>query len=72
MCDTKPKFPKLEARIAELGFNKTTLTNDDSIELNHQALGRRLRGDVQFELHEIIWLMNKLDASFDELFSEIN
>ena len=25
MYDLKPKYPKLEARIAELGFNRTTL-----------------------------------------------
>ncbi len=72
MCDLKPKFPKLEARMSELGFNRTTLTNGDDKVIDAQSLGRRLNGVVEFDLKEILWLMKKLDATFDELFSEIN
>ena len=70
MCDTKPKFPKLEARMAELGLNRTTLGERHG--MGGQALGRRLRGEIEFDLMEIMWLMTELDSTFDELFSEIN
>lgn len=70
MCDLKPKFPKLEARIAELGFNNSTL--GERLKMGSQGLGRRLRCDVMFDVFDAVELMRELDATFNELFGDVN
>lgn len=66
MCNFKPKFPKLEARIAERGLNYTVV--GDAHGMGGQAFGRRMRGEIEFDLSEVNWLINFFDCSFSDLF----
>lgn len=62
-----PKFPKLEGVIASKGFSYNGVAN--SIEMSDQAFRRRMNGDVEFTLDEIIKLCSFLECEFSELFN---
>lgn len=66
MCIEKPLFPKLEAKIAEKGFNYTTVGNAHG--MGGQAFGRRMRGEIEFDLSEVNWLIEFFDCAFSDLF----
>ena len=66
----KPKFPKLEGVIASEGHNYTTL--GDAHGMGGQAFRRRMNGDTEFTLDEIVWLCGYFGRSFSELFDYSN
>ena len=62
-----PKFPKLEGVIASKGFSYNGVAN--SIDMSDQAFRRRMNGDVEFTLDEIVKLCVFLECEFSELFN---
>lgn len=63
-------FPKLEAKRAYNGH--TTKTYAELLEISEDSVRRRLRGEVEFELSEIIKLMIFYHCTFEELFGSTN
>lgn len=66
----KVKFPKLEGVLASNGLSYTAVGTAHG--MGAQAFGRRMNGEVEFSLDEIVWLCKFLNCSFSELFGEIN
>lgn len=60
------KYPRLEAKRAFFGH--TTKTIAELLEISEDSVRRRLRGDVEFELSEIIKLITFYECTFEELF----
>jgi hypothetical protein len=65
MCE-KPLFPKIEARIAERGLNYSAVGTAHG--MGGQAFGRRMRGEIEFDLSEIVWLIDYFECDFSDLF----
>lgn len=63
-------FPKLEAKRAYNGH--TTKVYAELLGMSEDSVRRRLRGEVEFELSEIIKLMAFYHCTFEELFGTIN
>ena len=63
-----PKFPKLEGVLASRGIPTPVLAN--GIEMSDQAVRRRLNGDVEFSLDEIVKLCSFLKCDFSDIFDE--
>jgi hypothetical protein len=59
-------FPKLRAKMA---YNGTTTADiARALEISEDSVRRRLRGEVEFELPEIVKLMKFYKCSFEDLF----
>ena len=63
-----PKFPKLEGLLASRGISTPVLAG--GIEMSDQAVRRRLNGDVEFSLDEIVKLCSFLNCDFSDIFDE--
>lgn len=61
-----PKFPKLEGVIASKGFSYDGVGS--AIGMSYQAFLRRMNGEVQFTLDEIIKLCFFFECEFSDLF----
>lgn len=61
-----PIFPKLEAKIAEKGLNYTIMGNTQG--MGGQNFARRMRGETEFDLAEVMWLITYFDCEFEDLF----
>ncbi|EDS08269.1 hypothetical protein CLOSCI_00580 [[Clostridium] scindens ATCC 35704] len=61
-------FPKLKAKMAYNGNTTTDLA--EVLEISEDSVRRRLRGDVEFELPEIVKLMKFYKCTFEEIFGE--
>lgn len=61
-------YPKLEAKRAYYGH--TTKIYAELLGVSEDSVRRRLRGEVEFELSEIIKLMNFYGCTFEELFGK--
>ncbi|MBQ6994993.1 MAG: helix-turn-helix transcriptional regulator [Lachnospiraceae bacterium] len=59
-------FPRLEAKRAFNGH--TTSTFAELLGISEDSVRRRLRGEVEFELPEILKLMSFYNCTFEELF----
>lgn len=59
-------FPKLKAKMAYNGT--TTAELAEVLEISEDSVRRRLRGEVEFELPEVIKLMKFFKCSFEDLF----
>lgn len=59
-------YPKLEAKRAYYGH--TTKTYAELLGISEDSVRRRMRGEVEFELSEIIKLMEFYKCTFEELF----
>ena len=72
MCNEikAPKYPKLEAKIAETGISNTQLANVLGISVS--MLSKRLSGEVDFDLAEIFTLIEHFDCEFNDLFGVVN
>lgn len=71
MCEIKtPKFPKLAGKIAEKGASHGQVAS--ALGITPSMMSKRMVGEVEFDLSEILKLMIFLDCSFDDLFSEVN
>ena len=68
MCGTMPKFPKLEAKLAERGITYNQLAIYMGMSLS--AISRRMNGEVEFDLAEINKILELLECSFTEVFGE--
>lgn len=63
-----PKFPKLEGVLASMGMGYPVIA--EAIDMSDQAFRRRMNGDVEFSLDEIIKVCGYLNKDFSELFGE--
>lgn len=73
MCEIenkKPKFPQLAGKIAEMGATNGQVAK--AIGLKQSAFSKRMNGEVEFDLSEIIALTVVLDCEFNDIFSKIN
>ena len=71
MCEIKtPKFPKLAGKIAEKGATYGQVAN--ALGITPAMMSKRMGGEVEFDLSEIVKLTTFLDCDFNDLFSEIN
>lgn len=73
MCEIenkKPKFPQLAGKIAEMGATNAQIAK--AIGLGQSAFSKRMNGEVEFDLSEIIALTVVLDCEFNDIFSKIN
>lgn len=59
-------YPRLEARRAYNGH--TAKTYAEILDMSEDSVRRRLRGEVEFELSEIIKLMDFYHCTFEDLF----
>ena len=62
------KYPKLKAKMAYNGNNVADLSM--VLEISEDSTRRRLRGEVEFELSEIVKLMKFYACKFEDLFGE--
>lgn len=65
MCDVV-KYPKLAGKIAEKGLSYKKVGDDNG--MGGQSFSRRMRGEVDFDLAEVIWLCNYLECGFYDIF----
>ena len=65
-----PKFPKLAGKIAEKGATYAQVAS--VLGITPTMMSKRMSGEVEFDLSEIISLTELLECDFNELFSEIN
>lgn len=72
MCEIieKPKFPKLAGKIAEIGATYSQVAV--AIGMTPSMFSKRMSGEIDFDLSEVLCLMDFLGSSFDDLFSQIN
>lgn len=73
MCETeikKPKFPQLAGKIAETGATTKQLAN--ALGISQSSWSKRMSGEVEFDLSEIIALTEFFDCEFNDIFSKIN
>lgn len=63
-------YPELEAKRGYHGH--TTKTYAELLDISEDSVRRRLRGEVEFELSEIIKLMTLYHCTFEDLFGTIN
>ncbi|WP_279003272.1 helix-turn-helix domain-containing protein [[Clostridium] scindens] len=61
-------FPKLRAKMAYAGTTTADLAG--VLEISEDSVRRRLRGEVEFELPEIVKLMKFYKCTFEEIFGE--
>lgn len=66
----KVKFPQLEGVLASKGLTYTAVGTAHG--MGAQAFGRRMNGEVDFSLDEILWLCDFLKCEFSDLFDNIN
>lgn len=62
------KYPKLKAKMAYNGNNVADLSK--VLEISEDSTRRRLRGEVEFELSEIVKLMKFYTCKFEDIFGE--
>jgi DNA-binding XRE family transcriptional regulator len=63
-------YPKLKAKMAYNGHSTETLAK--VLEISEDSMRRRLRGEVDFGLAEIIELMKYYHCEFEDLFGKEN
>lgn len=63
-----PKFPKLEGVLASRGISYQAIA--EAIEMDDQAIRRRMNGKANFTLDEIIKLCSFLKCDFSDIFDE--
>lgn len=61
-------YPKLRSRMAYQ--NHTTTTLSELLGISDDSIRRRLRGDVEFELTEIVKILEFYNCTFEDLFGE--
>lgn len=61
-------YPKLRSKMAYA--NHTTKTLSELLEISEDSIRRRLRGEVEFELTEIVTILDFYNCSFEDLFGE--
>ncbi|MCI7181854.1 MAG: helix-turn-helix transcriptional regulator [Schaedlerella sp.] len=61
-------FPKLRAKMAYHG--NTTADIAEFLGISEDSVRRRLRGEVEFELPEIVKLIKFYNCTFEEIFGE--
>ena len=61
-------FPKLRAKMAYYG--NTTADIAEFLGISEDSVRRRLRGEVEFELPEIVKLIKFYNCIFEEIFGE--
>ena len=66
MCETKVIFPEIEAWMGRTG--QTYQSMGDAHGMGGQAFRRRMSGEVEFDLAEIVWLMRYTGLTFEDLF----
>lgn len=62
------KYPKLRGKMGFHGIGTEELA--DLLEISKDSVRRRLRGDIEFELPQVIKLMKYFNCSFEDLFGE--
>ena len=62
------KYPKLKAKMSYNGNNVADLSK--GLEISEDSTRRRLRGEVEFELSEIVKLMIFYACKFEDIFGE--
>ena len=63
-----PKFPKLEGVLASRGIGYQVIA--EAIGMSDQAVRRRMNGEANFTLDEIIKLCSFLKCDFSDIFDE--
>ncbi|EET62377.1 hypothetical protein BRYFOR_05412 [Marvinbryantia formatexigens DSM 14469] len=61
-------FPMLRVKMAFFNINTSELA--EILQMSEDSTRRRLRGEVQFELSEIVKLMKFFSCTFEELFGD--
>ena len=64
----KVKFPSLKGEMAKRGISVSDLA--EVLDSSEDSVRRRLRGDVEFDLTEIIKILDYFQSTFEELFGE--
>ena len=72
MCNIikTPKFPKLAGKIAETGATNAQVAH--ALGITPTMMSKRMNGEVEFDLSEIVRLTKFLECEFNDIFSEIN
>ena len=70
-----PKFPKLEGLLASRGIpyaelGKAIPSSNEVGHMSDQAIRRRMNGEVNFSLDEIIHICSFLKCEFSDIFDE--
>jgi hypothetical protein len=66
MTNNKVTFPLLKGEMAKRGVKICDLA--ELLEVSEDSIRRRLRGEVEFDLTEVVKIMNFFECKFSELF----
>ena len=70
-----PKYPKLEGILASKGISYSELgraipVDNENGHMSDQAIRRRMNGETDFTLDEILSVCTFLDCDFSDIFNE--